>query len=71
MTEPQHWTGLPQTTGSALTPVGEIEQAGKVAAGLRQPRDGWRRIVFRAGVTVVALGAAAAVLAGFWGAAHK
>jgi hypothetical protein len=42
--------GLPQTESSMLTPAGQIEQAGKIAGGLRTPRDGWRKIVFRAGV---------------------
>jgi len=55
---PQLWKGLPQTAHSALTPVGEIEQAGKIAEGFKQPRQGWRRIVFLTGVVIVALMAA-------------
>jgi hypothetical protein len=52
---PQQWQGLPQTVHSALTPAGEIEQAAKIAEGFRQPREGWRRLVFVAGLGVVAL----------------
>ena len=66
-TRPVNNAGLPQTTHSALTPAGEVEQATKIAEGLRQPRDGWRRVVFRAGVAVLALAAAAAVVAGIYG----
>ncbi|MGX6601430.1 hypothetical protein ACWKSP_04725 [Micromonosporaceae bacterium Da 78-11] len=68
--DPQPWDGFPQTADSALTPVGEIEQARKVAEGFRQTRDGWRRAVFLIGVVVVALSAAFVVFAGFYGAAH-
>jgi hypothetical protein len=32
--------GVPQTRHSALTPEGEIEQAAKIAMGLRRPRTG-------------------------------
>ncbi|GAA3342165.1 hypothetical protein GCM10020358_36160 [Amorphoplanes nipponensis] len=66
----QPWTGLPQTAHSALTPVGEIEQAAKIAEGLRRPREGWRRVVFRIGVLILMLGATAALVAGILGAAH-
>ena len=55
---PRPWQGLPQTAHSALTPSGEIEQAAKIAHGFRQHREGWRRVVFLAGVAVVALMAA-------------
>lgn len=44
------FSAIPQTAHSALTPLGEIEQAGKLADGLRRPRDGWRHVVFRAGL---------------------
>jgi hypothetical protein len=47
--------GLPQTVHSSLTPLGQIEQAGKVAVGFRRSREGWRRVVFRAGICLVAL----------------
>jgi hypothetical protein len=67
----QLWQGLPQTAHSALTPVGEIEQATKVAEGFRQARDGWRRAVFLVGVVIVALSAAFMVFAGIYGAAHQ
>jgi hypothetical protein len=53
-TAPQPWKGLPQTPHSALTPSGEIEQAAKIAEGFRQHRQGWRRVVFVAGVAVMA-----------------
>jgi hypothetical protein len=65
------WKGLPQTGHSGLTPVGEIEQATKVADGLKQRRDGWRRVVFLIGVVIVALSAAFLVVAGIYGAAHQ
>ena len=66
----QLWRGLPQTEHSGLTPVGEIEQAAKIAEGLRQPRDGWRRGVFLTGVVILGLAAAFMVVAGLYGAAH-
>jgi hypothetical protein len=49
------WTlhGLPQTRHSALTPEGEIEQAAKFAHGLRAPRQGWRKVVVRAGFILI------------------
>jgi hypothetical protein len=47
--------GVPQTRHSALTPAGEIEQAAKIAMGLRRPRTGWQRTVFRAGVLFLLL----------------
>ena len=65
------WKGLPQTAGSALTPVGEIEQATKVAEGLKQPREGWRRAVFLVGIVIVALSVAFLIVAGLYGAAHQ
>ena len=67
----QEWAGLPQTASSALTPLGEIEQATKIAAGFKQRRQGWRRTVVVIGLTVIALGAAAAIIAGFLGAAQR
>jgi len=63
--------GLPQTAHSALTPLGEIEQATKIAEGFKQPRDGWRRAVFVIGLVVLALGAAFAIVASIYGAAHQ
>jgi hypothetical protein len=63
--------GLPQTTHSALTPSGEIEQATKIAEGLRQRREGWRRIVFMAGIVVVALMAAFMLAFAFFSAAQQ
>jgi hypothetical protein len=59
--EPGHRSlqGVPQTVHSALTPEGEIEQATKIAIGLRGPRTGWRRVVFRSGVVFLLLFAAA------------
>jgi hypothetical protein len=47
--------GVPQTRHSALTPEGEIEQAAKIAMGLRRPRTGWQRVTFRAGVLFLLL----------------
>jgi hypothetical protein len=67
---PDLWTGLPQTAHSALTPLGEIEQATKVAEGFKQSREGWRRAVFLAGVVILGLSAAFMVVAGIYGAAH-
>jgi hypothetical protein len=55
---PQLWQGLPQTPHSGLGPVGEIEQATKIAEEFRQHRQGWRRVVFVAGLVVLALMAA-------------
>ncbi|AEV85572.1 hypothetical protein ACWT_4550 [Actinoplanes sp. SE50] len=55
--------GLPQTLHSGLTPLGEIEQATKIAAGLKVPRHGWRKAVVTIGVGLLAL-AAAAILVG-------
>jgi hypothetical protein len=67
----QAWTGLPQTTHSALTPVGEIEQAANIAAGFKQPRHGWRRAVVIIGLGIIALGAVAAIVAGLLNAGHQ
>jgi hypothetical protein len=66
----QLWRGLPQTAHSGLTPAGEIEQATKIAEGLRQPRTGWRRGVFLTGMVILGLAAAFMVVAGLYGAAH-
>jgi hypothetical protein len=60
----QSWTGLPQTTHSALTPAGEIEQAANIAAGFKQTRHGWRKAVVTIGLAIIAFGAAAAIVAG-------
>jgi hypothetical protein len=54
--------GLPQTLHSPLTPSGEIEQAGKIADGLRASRVGWRRIVVPAGLALIAAAMMATVL---------
>jgi hypothetical protein len=67
----QAWAGLPQTSHSALTPSGEIEQATKIAAGLKQPRHGWRRAVVVIGLAVIAVGAVAAIVAGLLDAAQR
>ncbi|MEV6522370.1 hypothetical protein AB0M43_10545 [Longispora sp. NPDC051575] len=48
------YPGLPQTRNSALTPLGEIEQAGKIASGLSRT-SGWRRTVVRIGVILAIL----------------
>jgi hypothetical protein len=66
---PQLSTGLPQTVHSALTPAGEIEQATKIAEGLRQHRRGWRRVVFVAGLAVLGLAAALTLYFAILGAA--
>ena len=65
--ESQEWDGLPQTPHSALTPLGQIEQATKFAAGLKQPRQGWRRGVVVAGEVLIVLMAVAVVVAGVLG----
>jgi hypothetical protein len=57
------WQGLPQTAHSALTPVGEIEQAGKIAAGFRNRRDGWRRWIVLIGAVVLGIAAVATAVA--------
>jgi len=67
----QAWDGLPQTAHSSLTPLGEIEQATKIAAGLKQPRHGWRKAVVIVGLVVLALAVVAAVVAGMLGAAQQ
>ncbi|WP_433727313.1 hypothetical protein ACQP2Y_12055 [Actinoplanes sp. CA-051413] len=67
----QLYRGLPQTVHSALTPLGEIEQATKIAEGWRQPRQGWRRAVFVVGTVVLAVSAALMVIAGIYGAAQQ
>jgi hypothetical protein len=46
--------GLPQTRHNALTPLGEIEQAGKLTGAVRS-QTGWRRTVARTGVVLVLL----------------
>ncbi|MGW4946982.1 hypothetical protein ACWEOZ_35965 [Actinoplanes sp. NPDC004185] len=66
----QLYRGLPQTVHSALTPLGEIEQATKIAEGWRQPRRGWRRAVFLVGAVMLAVSVALMVVAGVYGAAH-
>ena len=63
--------GLPQTASSALTPLGEIEQATKIAVGLKQPRHGWRRAVVVIGLAVIAFGVVAVVVAGILSAAQR
>jgi hypothetical protein len=57
------WQGLPQTAHSALTPAGEIEQAGKIAAGFRHRRDGWRRWIVLIGAVLLGIAAVATVAA--------
>jgi hypothetical protein len=69
-TAPQVAAGFPQTMHSALTPQGQIEQATNFAAGLKQPRHGWRRAVAIIGFVVVALGAVAVIVAGMLDAAR-
>jgi hypothetical protein len=49
---------------SPLTPPGQIEQAGKIADGLRASRVGWRRIVVPVGLALIALTLLAALTAG-------
>ncbi|GID97412.1 hypothetical protein Adi01nite_68240 [Amorphoplanes digitatis] len=63
----QAWEGLPQTAHSAFTPLGQIEQATKLAAGLKQPRTGWRRAVAVMGEVLIVLTAVAVVVAGVLG----
>jgi hypothetical protein len=60
-----------QTAHSALTPLGEIEQATKIAAGFKQPRHGWRRAVVLIGLVVMAFGVVAAIVAGLLDAAQQ
>lgn len=47
--------GLPQTLHSPLTPQGEIEQFGKIAAGVRAPREGWRKVVVPVGLALLVI----------------
>jgi hypothetical protein len=56
--------GLPQTLHSPLTPQGEIEQFGKIAAGARAPREGWRKVVVPVGLVLLAILFITAVVAG-------
>lgn len=51
--EPDLSSGLPSTIHNPYTVEGEIEQAGKIAAGLRVRRRGWQRAVVLAGVAMV------------------
>jgi hypothetical protein len=51
--------GLPQTRHSPFTPEGEIEQAALIAHGLKAKRDGWPKIVVRAGFVLIAVAALA------------
>ena len=67
----QTWAGLPQTAHSSLTPLGEIEQATKIASGFKQPRHGWRRAVVVIGLVVIAVGVVAVIVAGLLGAAQQ
>jgi hypothetical protein len=53
--------GLPQSPHDPLTPLGEIEQMGKLADGLRAPRERWRKWVVRVGIVLIA-GSIVAVL---------
>jgi hypothetical protein len=57
------WDGLPQTARSALTPGGEIEQAGKIAAGISSHREGWRRWIVLIGAVVLGIAALATIAA--------
>jgi hypothetical protein len=52
---PDLMSGLPSTVHSPSTLEGQIEQAGKIAWGLRNSRRGWRRAVFLAGASVIVL----------------
>ena len=58
--------GLPMTMHHPATPEGRIEQAGKIAAGLRARRTGWRQLYVRVGgglLVLVALAAGVAFIA--------
>ncbi len=55
------WQGLPQTSNSAITPVGQLEQVSKMVDGLGSRREGWRRVIFRGGVGLIALAVAVLV----------
>jgi hypothetical protein len=52
--------GLPLTSHHPESFEGNLEQIGKMAAGLRATRHGWRRVVARIGLAT--LGVAVAVL---------
>ena len=54
--------GLPQTPHSGLTPLGEIEQMGKIADGLRYRRTGWRKWVVRVGLVLIGLAGVATLI---------
>jgi hypothetical protein len=55
--------GLPQSPHDGLTPLGEIEQFGKIADGLRAPREGWRKWVVRIGLVMIGAAFVVVVLA--------
>lgn len=54
-TSPAGGRVAPSTGHNPSTVAGRIEQAGKIAAGLRARRRGWRVVPFRTGVVLVAL----------------
>ncbi len=55
--------GLPLTAHHPATAEGQIEQAGKIAAGLRAGRTGWRRSYVRLAGALLAVLVAVAVIA--------
>jgi hypothetical protein len=55
--------GLPQTLHSPPIPSGQIEQAGKIADGLRVRHVGWRRIVVPVGLALIACAMVASLMA--------
>ncbi|HCT76499.1 MAG TPA: hypothetical protein DGG94_02930 [Micromonosporaceae bacterium] len=54
--------GLPQVPDGGWGPAGQIDQAAKVASGLRRQRTGWQKAVFQIGLAFLGVLALAVVL---------
>jgi len=61
--QPDLSSGLPSTIHNPYTPEGQIEQAGKIAEGLRVRRRGWQRVVVLAGAAMIVVALVAFVFA--------
>lgn len=53
---------MPSYQHDPLTPMGQIEQLGRLAQGPSRPLKGWRRMVGGVGIALLALGGAVMVL---------
>lgn len=60
--QPDLSAALPSTIHNPCTIEGQIEQAGKIAEGLRARRHGWQRVVVLAGPALVVLAATVALV---------